>query len=114
MKNQLYVGHLLYQIGHPLGTLKKIIKGNPRFKCRMGKVKSSLKLADDCLLIKQNERIKKLPYKKMSDTSIHEKMWEIRVKVKCDHKMYTFDFPSIKKATDFYEQIVYSKIKAHS
>ncbi|MGL4736208.1 MAG: hypothetical protein ACRCW2_02025 [Cellulosilyticaceae bacterium] len=104
MKKQLYVGGLF---------LRKLLKGHPHYKCRMGRIKTNLRLTDDFLLIKQEQVMKKLPFKKVSETSIHEKMWEIRVQVQCGHKMYQFDFPSIKKATDFYEQIVFNKIKAH-
>ncbi|MGL4346112.1 MAG: hypothetical protein ACRCTE_13020 [Cellulosilyticaceae bacterium] len=104
MKNQLYVGKLL----------SRIIKRNPHYKCRMGRRNTHLKLTEDFLVIQQKEALKKLPLKKIGETSLHEKMWEIRVKVKCDHKVYLFDFPSIKKATDFYERIIFGKIKAHS
>lgn len=83
-----------------------------KYKCKVNNMNYKLTLTGDYLLIEGKDRTYKLPYKGIKEINLKECLWSIRVKVAYQKEMYQFDFPSFKIATQFYEQLIYSKVYA--
>lgn len=82
-----------------------------QYKCKMNHLKCHIVLDTDCLLIKDKYTKHHILCKDIKSINLVEKMWSIRVQVSCKGKNYDFDFPSFKIATNFYEYLIYSKVK---
>lgn len=110
-KNIIPLKNYLKLINKSLGDDKVNILS--KYKCKLNHARCHLVLSEEYLIIEDHENTYKLSCSNINKVSIDERFWSIRVKFKYKGKIFRFDFPSLKKATQFYEQLIYSKVKSH-
>lgn len=83
-----------------------------KYKCKINHINSHVILGEEYLTIQDKMSRYTVACSDIQKVSIQERLWSIRVKLQCKKRLYQFDFPSYKVATKFYEQLIYSKVKA--
>ncbi|MGL4363560.1 MAG: hypothetical protein ACRCSG_09985 [Cellulosilyticaceae bacterium] len=81
------------------------------YKCKMNHRHAKINVGTTLLMIHQKYREETLDYKCIEQVSIKEKCWSIRVIIRVTGNTFYCDFPSMKQATKFYEELIYRKVE---
>lgn len=95
--------------------IKLGFKKNYLFKASACKIKGhkiKLFLSKETLIIKQEDNLYRMLFESIENIKMTKKMWYIRVSLMYEGKKYNFDFQNLKKAKNFYEKLIYCKVKA--
>lgn len=81
------------------------------YKCKLGSIKSRIKFAEGQFMILQPHTQKQIDFKEITQVKLEPKWWRIQVKIMTKADVYDCNFPTMKNAQNFYEHLIYEKVK---